>query len=77
MSSPPSEPGDGLEIRLNGERRRIAAGTTVLELLARLERDPRAVAVEHNGAILRRAAYGETVLRAGDRLEVVHFVQGG
>jgi sulfur carrier protein len=35
------------------------------------------VAVEHNGEIVPRATWGETILNAGDRLEVVHFVGGG
>jgi thiamine biosynthesis protein ThiS len=66
-----------LEIVLNGEARQLAEGATVLDLLSELGRDPRTVAVERNGDIVRRPDYGATVLAAGDRLEVVHFVQGG
>jgi thiamine biosynthesis protein ThiS len=66
-----------LDLHLNGEPYRAAAGSTVLDLLAGLGRDPRTVAVERNGEIVRRAQYGEVVLASGDRLEVVHFVQGG
>lgn len=65
-----------VEVVLNGEPRRVAAGT-VLDLLAALGRDPRTVAVERNGDLVRRADYGQTPVEAGDRLEVVHFVQGG
>lgn len=65
------------EIVLNGEARQLLPGATVLDLLAELGRDPRTVAVERNGEIVRRPDYGATVLAAGDRLEVVHFVQGG
>jgi len=65
------------EIVLNGEPRRLAEGATLLDLLAELGRDPRTVAVERNGEIVRRAEYAATVLAGGDRLEVVHFVQGG
>ncbi|HLE85924.1 MAG TPA: sulfur carrier protein ThiS [Thermoanaerobaculia bacterium] len=64
-------------ILLNGEAREAAAGATVLDLLAELGRHPRTVAVEHNGEILPRERYGATVLREGDRVEVVGFVQGG
>jgi thiamine biosynthesis protein ThiS len=64
-------------ILLNGEAREAAAGATVLDLLAELGRHPRTVAVEHNGGILPRERYGATVLREGDRVEVVGFVQGG
>lgn len=72
-----SADGGTLEVVLNGEPHRLAVGATVLDLVAGLGRDPRTVAVEHNGTIVRRADYGATVLAAGDRLEVVHFVQGG
>ena len=64
-------------IQLNGERAEVAVGETVAGLLERLGRDPRTVAIEHNGAILKRDRYAATVLEAGDRLEVVAFVQGG
>jgi sulfur carrier protein len=66
-----------VSVTLNGEAREVPAGSTVLDLLAALARDPRTVAVERNGDILPRARFGETLLAAGDRLEVVHFVQGG
>jgi len=66
-----------LEIVLNGEPHRLAAGATVLDLVAGLGRDPRTVAVERNGEIVRRPEYAATRLLAGDRIEMVHFVQGG
>ena len=66
-----------LDVQLNGEPYQVPAGSTVLDLVAGLGRDPRTVAVERNGAIVRRADYGATGLEGGDRLEVVHFVQGG
>lgn len=65
------------EIRLNGEAHEVAPGATVMDLLDDLDRHPRTVAVEYNGDILPRELYGETELSAGDRVEVVHFVQGG
>jgi thiamine biosynthesis protein ThiS len=64
-------------IRLNGEPHEVADGTTLLALLASLGREPRLVAIEHNGDIVPRARFGEVELRAGDRVEVVQFVQGG
>lgn len=75
MDATPS--GTLIEIVLNGEARPLALGATLLDLLAELGRDPRTVAVERNGEIVRRPDYGAIVLVAGDRLEVVHFVQGG
>lgn len=67
----------GIDLVVNGERRQVAAGTTLLDLLSAAGRDPRTLAVERNGDILPRAAYGETVLAVGDRIEIVRFVQGG
>ena len=65
------------EIVVNGERRAFVAGTRLLDLLAELALDPRTVAVERNGEVLRRAQLGDVELQAGDRLEIVRFVQGG
>ena len=66
-----------IQIQLNGESSDVPAGETVTGLLARLGRDPRTVAIEHNGTILKRDRYAETALESGDRLEIVAFVQGG
>lgn len=66
-----------LEVLLNGEPYRILPGATVSDLVAGLGRDPRTVAVERNGDLVPRVRFAETRLGAGDRLEVVHFVQGG
>lgn len=71
------EPGAGVRVTVNGEPREVPAATTVADLLERLGRHPRTVAVEHNGAILPRHAYPATPLQPGDRLEIVGFVQGG
>lgn len=74
MTAPDSS---ALSLSLNGEPFEIAAGSTLSDLVARLGRDPRTVAIERNGDLVPRARFGETALAAGDRLEVVHFVQGG
>lgn len=66
-----------IAITLNGDETAVPAGLSLLGLIERLGRDPRTVAVEHNGEIVARQAYGERRLRSGDRLEVVQFVQGG
>lgn len=66
-----------MEIVLNGERREAPEGCTLLGLLESLGVDPARVAVELNGSIVKRAAWAETALAAGARVEVVHFVGGG
>jgi thiamine biosynthesis protein ThiS len=72
-----SSPSQRLALVLNGEPYEMNEDATVLDLVTTLGRDPRSVAVERNGELLPRAAYAATRLAAGDRLEVVHFVQGG
>ena len=64
-------------ILLNGEARPLTPGASVLDLVTELGRHPRAVAVELNGAILPRETWADRRLEPGDRVEMVHFVQGG
>lgn len=68
---------DPIEIQLNGKPHTLAAESTLAQLIEGLGRDPRLVAVERNGDIVPRDRYAATRLEAGDRLEVVQFVQGG
>lgn len=64
-------------ITLNGDPFEVAGPLTVNTLLARLDIDPRRVAVEHNLVVLKRATFTETMVREGDRIEIVNFVGGG
>jgi thiamine biosynthesis protein ThiS len=64
-------------IMLNGEARELPGPLTVAQLLARLEIDARRLAVEHNLAIVKRAAFDATTIREGDSIEIVNFVGGG
>jgi thiamine biosynthesis protein ThiS len=66
-----------IRVRVNGEDRSLAEGTTVHGLLDELELAAGLVVVEHNREILDRGAYGDVVLEDGDRVELVHFVGGG
>lgn len=78
MSSDPTHPADEpIEIVVNGETRSIGGGVTVEAFLQDHDLDPDLVVVERNAEILPRERYGETILRADDRLEIVHFVGGG
>jgi thiamine biosynthesis protein ThiS len=66
-----------IEILVNGERRAVPAGATLLELLSTLRLDPRLVVVERNRHIVRRPELDEARLAPGDAIELVHFVGGG
>lgn len=68
---------DTVDIVVNGEPRAVARGATLLDLLASLALDPRAVVVEHNRAIVRRADLRDVTVAPGDAIELVHFVGGG
>ncbi|QSV46195.1 sulfur carrier protein ThiS [Geobacter benzoatilyticus] len=65
-----------MEIIVNGETR-AATPVSIMELLRSLDIDPRRVAVELNQDILPKGEYESTILNAGDRIEIVHFVGGG
>ena len=64
-------------VTLNGEPFSLASPASVGDLIRRLGLDEDAVAVERNREIVSRPAWSETVLLAGDTIEVVHFVGGG
>lgn len=67
----------GIEVHINGESRRLPGAISLRELVESLGCDPQAVAVERNGALVRRAEFAATEVAEGDRFEVVRFVQGG
>ncbi len=66
------------EVQVNGEPTATAAGT-VGELVVELGHDPASFgfAIARNGEVVRRGAWAETPIEAGDRIEVVGAVQGG
>ena len=66
-----------MNIIVNGEKKIVPEGITVIGLLEHLNIQHQRVAVERNEEIVRKAAYGETVLKEGDALEVVSFMGGG
>ncbi|HKU41381.1 MAG TPA: sulfur carrier protein ThiS [Polyangiales bacterium] len=66
-----------MQIEVNGETRQVAAELTVSALLQLLGVGDGPVAVERNREIVPRAQHASTLLRDGDKLEVVHFVGGG
>ncbi|WP_024859380.1 sulfur carrier protein ThiS [Ruminococcus flavefaciens] len=63
-------------VKINGELL-DKDGKTVSEMLADMDISSQRVAVELNEEIVPKAKYGETVLKDGDKVEVVRFVGGG
>ena len=66
-----------ITIHLNGELKEVPENLTLAALLDWLAIPADQVAVEYNLEIVPRDQWSGTPIRAGDRLEVVHFVGGG
>lgn len=68
---------NAITIELNGASVETREGITLGQLIDEREIERRMIAVEYNGEILPRHEYDNTVLNAGDRLEIVQMVGGG
>jgi len=71
-----------MNLHINGEERAFAnpaspAKFTLATLIESLNMKSDRVAVELNREIVPRDRWSETLLKDGDRLEIVHFVGGG
>ncbi len=69
-----------LSLFVNGVTRHIEAvedGSTLEAVVAQLSLKADRVAIERNGEIAPRSLWPHLIIRAGDRLEIVHFVGGG
>ena len=61
---------------VNGVEQELPDGLTVAALLDHLALRRERVAVERNGAVVKRAQHGDERLAPGDVLEIVSFVGG-
>ena len=66
-----------IQLRINGKEVELEGPTRLLDYLASLGVDQRAVAVELNDRILERSELADVTLSAGDILEIVRMVGGG
>ena len=66
-----------MKARINGRDVELERPTRLLDYLAGVGVDPRAVAVEHNGEILQREQFAGAILQDGDVVEIVRMVGGG
>lgn len=66
-----------MQIEVNGDSIELADGATLTDLLETMALTGKRVAVELNLEIVPRSEHGETVLHAGDQIEVVHAIGGG
>ena len=68
---------DTMEVTVNGEKQNLPQAMTAAQLLERLHIVPERVVVELNTTILKRAQLPSALLKAGDSVEIIHFVGGG
>jgi len=66
-----------MEIILNGEKRKLTEGLSVLDLVQQLGFSAERLAVELNLQIIKREQWATSNLKQGDRIEIVQFVGGG
>ncbi len=68
-----------MRIELNGERRELVGGATLADAVRESGADDeaRGVAVALDGEVVRRGEWKGTVLREGQRVEVLAAIQGG
>ena len=65
-------------IRVNGEAEPLAVATLAALLAEKaVDTEQKGIAVALNGAVVPRAAWPETALKAGDNVEIVRARQGG
>lgn len=66
-----------LHVRVNGDDRAVAPGTTVADLVATLGLEPRGIAVAVDGEVVTRRRWEDRTLSAGSQVEVLSIAQGG
>ncbi len=63
-------------IKINGTLENVD-GKTITEYLKTTNYNPKHIAIEINGKIVPKSTYHETILKDGDKVEIVSFVGGG
>jgi sulfur carrier protein len=67
-----------MTIQVNGQPEPLDAATLIALLEQKgIEAEGRGLAVALNGAVIPRAAWAQTILSAGDTIEIVQAKQGG
>jgi sulfur carrier protein len=66
-----------MRVIVNGEATELPAGTSVADLIALLELEPRGIAVAVDGEVVTRRTWRERPLAAGERVEILSIAQGG
>lgn len=66
-----------MELTVNGAGHSLPGGSTLADLVGAVTDQERSLAVAVNGEVVPRGGWQVTVLRDGDRVEVLSAAQGG
>ncbi len=66
-----------IKIQLNGKKSILKAGSSVKDLILKLDIPLNKVAIELNEKILDKKKIKNTILKKNDKIEIVHFIGGG
>lgn len=66
-----------IQVTVNGRKRELESPTSVQGFLSKNDIQQVFIAVAHNGVVLHKNEYNQTVLQEGDSLEIVRMVGGG
>ena len=66
-----------MKIICNGEKKEVAAGIKLGELILKLELNPDTVVAECDGRVIQRQDYDSFELSENSTLELIRFVGGG
>jgi sulfur carrier protein len=66
-----------MEIKVNGEIREMAEGSSMLDLIRSLGLEERVMASALNMEIVKKDAWNSVILSEGDTIELLDFVGGG
>ncbi|MDD5161130.1 MAG: sulfur carrier protein ThiS [Sulfuricurvum sp.] len=66
-----------MQVKVNGEMREMAEGSTMLDLIRSLGLEERVMASALNMEIVKQEAWNSAELKEGDTIELLDFVGGG
>jgi thiamine biosynthesis protein ThiS len=66
-----------MKVFVNGDEKEFSPEISLAELITQLDLPAPRIAIELNREVVRRSDWGGTMLKDGDRIEIVHFVGGG
>ena len=66
-----------MQIYVNGDPKSFSDGLTLLDLINQIEMPAQRIAVELNREVVRRSDWEKTLVKDGDKIEIVQFVGGG